>query len=208
MVNVWRLMAHNNRCCHLPMIRWAIANQRIALGWGLIGDVRQYATPQQIRDAASDHYPDLRNHTKSATSCWNFYEGPTKGPGRHFFPSAIANLDMSRNTMQCGDLVILKTNIGPRFGFRNSVVIRVRGPYEFVAPPEYANPPEALSCLVCYGYQHQRQAEVADIDPEALWHAARPILPGQDKFAALVRCHEVGKRVVDGLARNRHLEGR
>ena len=201
MVNVWRLMAHNDECCHLPMIQWAKDNNRIALGWGLIGDIRHFATPQDIADAAcrtgSPYYQTTK--TKCATSCWNFYEGPKEGPARYFYPSALGAPDNSCNTMQCDDLVILKTRIGPRGGFRNSVVMRVTGPYEYIAPPQ------ALPCLADYEYQNQREAEVTDICPEALWHQVRPILPGQNKFNALVRCHAVGQAVVNGLARNRHL---
>ena len=52
MVNVWRLMAHHVKGCQFEMIRWSMANCRIALGWGLIKNIRQHANPVDIAKAA------------------------------------------------------------------------------------------------------------------------------------------------------------
>lgn len=177
MVNVWRLMAHNAQCCHLPMIQWAIANNRIAIGWGLIGDLTQpqFATPADIRAIAGQ----IANHVNDegagaflmkpllGINLWNF-----RGGAHPFYAQAQGGPHPHRQAMQCGDLVILKTDIGPRKGFQNSVVMRVTGPYEYV------DSPQALPCLANYGYQHQRAAkQVPGCDPQALWNAAGG-LPG------------------------------
>ena len=177
MANVWRLMAHNQQHCHLPMIQWAIANSRIAIGWGLIGDLTQpqFTTPKDIRRAAILIADGQDNNRLNAfrrpllgINLWNFRGGP-----HPFYPQAQGGPRSDILAMQCGDLVILKTNIGPREGFQNSVVMRVTGPYEFVASPERINPPQALPCVADYGYQNQRKAvRVAGCDPQALWNAA------------------------------------
>lgn len=121
---------------------------------------------------------------------WNF-----RGGGHPFYPGTQGAPDPHRLAMQFGDLVILKAN-----GYNESVVMRVRGPYEFVPHGDLNVPP--------YGYGHQRQAEVTHIDPQALWEAGEGMLPGQNRFNALVRCHEVEQQEVNGLPRNRHLRTR
>ena len=166
MVNVWRLMAHNAQCCHLPMIQWAVANNRIAIGWGAVGDLTQaqFTTPEDIRTRARK----IANHVNDAgaraflrrpllgINLWNF-----RGGAHPFYAQAQGDPHPHRDAMQCGDLVILKTNNWPQ-----SVVMRVTGPYEYV------DPPQALPCLADYGYQHQRKAVPTGCDPKALWDVA------------------------------------
>lgn len=175
MPNVWRLMAFQRDNRRQKMFRWAIDSNRIAVGWSEVGDLfqPQYATPEDIQAQVNAIFGGQGPPAKVPTAgiqLWNFRGG-------------------AHPAMQCGDLVLLKAD-------RKSVVMRVTGPYEYVARGNATRPP--------FGYQHQREAEVTDIDPNALWEAARPILPGQNRYNALVRCHEVGQRVVNGLARNRH----
>ena len=114
MVNVWRLMAHDDLDQRLTVIRWAKKNERVGIGWDDLGDIRQYETVDQITDAAIEvyHGMGLRNVHRCGAQLWNFCR-----------------------TMQSQDLVILKTG-----RWQESVVMRVREqPYEYVldneAPP-------------------------------------------------------------------------
>ena len=171
MANVWRLIAHHVQACQLPMIQWAIANERIAIGWGAVGNLdqanqAQYATPIAIRQAAAAIALQINDdwllRPLLGINLWNF-----RGGAHPFYAQAQGGPHPQRQAMQCGDLVILKTSIGPRDGFQNSVVMRVTGPYEYV------DPPQPLPCIAGYGYQHQRKAvRVAGCDPQALWNAA------------------------------------
>ena len=166
MVNVWRLMAHNEECCHLPVIQWAKKTTGLPSGWGAVGKLTQaqYTAPGAIRVAArriADQCNDegARDFLWRATlgiNLWNFHGGL----GR-FYPRVNDGPDKHRDAMQCGELVILKTNSGPRKGWKNSVVMRVTGPYKYV------NPPQPLPCLADYGYQHQREAVRKDISLSA-----------------------------------------
>ena len=164
MVNVWRLMAQDDENYQLAMIQWAIAIGRIAIGWGRIGNLSQYASSQKIVEAICREYPGLpkSNKQRSGDQLWNFYR-----------------------MMQCGDLVILKTKVGPRKGWQNSVVMQVKGPYEHVdEQPPY------------HDYQNQREAvQVTNCDPQALWEAAGRMAEGEGQFIrnALIRCqNQVG----------------
>lgn len=171
MVNVWRLMAHHCEDCHLPMIRWSIANNRIAIGWGQVGSLFQaeYTTPEAIRTAARR----IANHVNDE-GAREFLRRPLlginlanfRGGARPFHAQVQGDPHPNLQAMQCGDLVILKTNIGPQDGWTNSVVMRVTGAYEYV------DPPQALPCVANYGYQHQRNAVHTGCDPWALWNEA------------------------------------
>ena len=56
MVNVWRLIAFQDKGCRRQLvIQWAINNERIAIGWGRIGNLGQYATEQNILVAAQNY---------------------------------------------------------------------------------------------------------------------------------------------------------
>lgn len=191
MVNVWRLMAFNEPGHRQQMIQWAINNSRIAIGWTEVGTLNQYETPGDIQHKVFDIYegPPGRSPT-AGIQLWNF-----RGGTHPFYPGVQGGPDPHRLAMQCGDLVILKAN-----GYGESVVMRVQGPYELVPAGDTTLPP--------FGYGHQRKAEVTDIGPQALWHAASTILPGQSPFNALVRLHEVEQEVLNGLPRNRHLRTR
>ena len=187
MVNVWRLMAHHVKCCRLPMIQWAIANNRVALGWGLIDDIGQYAAPRDIRARAGviadqqDNDPlNFYRRPTLGINLWNFYGGP----GRSFYPRVNDDPDGRRDAMRCGDLVILKTD-----AWSQSVVMQVTDPYEYVDLPGHVDPPQALPCLVCYGYRHQRKAVHKDISPKELWVTAGRAVPHQSvRGNALILC--------------------
>ena len=185
MVNVWRLMAFGEEGYGPQMIQWAIDNNRIAIGWSEVGNLIQYATPAGIQKRVRDIFGGPRNPGGAPTAgiqLWNF-----RGGSYPFHARAQNGPDPHRLAMRGGDLIILKTR-------RRSRVMRVKGPYEYVARGDETRPP--------FGYQHQRKAEITCIDGEALWRAARPMLPGQNKFNALVRCHDVGQAVVNNLSRN------
>ena len=142
MVNVWRLIAFQDKGCRRQLvIQWAINNERIAIGWGRIGNLGQYATEQDILAAAQNYlcpqqYPQDKPLQKCVRSCWKFRE------------------------MQPGDLVVYKGN-----DWGGSKVMRVKGPYEYVCNPPGEQPPY-------YDYQHQRKIQVTCIDPYWLWNEA------------------------------------
>ena len=191
MVNVWRLMAFGEAGYRKQMIHWAINNDRIAIGWTEVGPLDQYGTPGDIQIRVNAEFECTQGANPTAgIQLWNFRGGP-----HPLYPGARCGPDPHRLAMQCEDLVILKPN-----DFNQSVVVRVQGPYRFVPPGNFDVPP--------YGYGHRQKVEVTDINPQALWDVASPILPGQSKFNALVRCHEVEQEVMDGLPRNRHLRTR
>ncbi len=127
MVNVWRLMAHHDKCYQLRMIQWAKANNRIAIGWD-VGSLAQYETPGDIQKEVRKQFLGQGPPGEAPTAgiqLWNirggkhsFYAGV--GAGRHRYDLA----------MQCEDLVILKPSDWPQ-----SVVMRVTGAYEYVPSP-------------------------------------------------------------------------
>lgn len=150
-------MAFNEANYRWQVIQWAIANGRIAIGWSEVGTLCQYATPGDIQNQVGIIFGGPNNPGGAPTAgiqLWNFRGGPHPfyaqaqgGPHPHFL------------AMQCGDLVILKANNWPQ-----SVVMRVQGPYQYVPHVPIGQPP--------YGYRHQRNAQVTDIDPQGLWNAA------------------------------------
>ena len=100
-VTIWRLIAHHeNRDAALC---WSLKNERIAVGWGAIGDIRakDYESSEEIRDAIGHFYPELRSSSNGGFSLWNFFD-----------------------VMKRGDLVIVR-------GAKSSCVIEVTGDYFF-----------------------------------------------------------------------------
>lgn len=95
---VWRLMTHHERPEEL--LRWAKTAQRIAIGWGRIGDLnaRCHTSPESIRDAILRAYPGARNAQPGCQSLWDFWR-----------------------SVKPNDLVILSTR-------RRAAVVRVAGP--------------------------------------------------------------------------------
>lgn len=59
--------------------------------------------------------------------------------------------------------------------------MRVGGPYHFVR--EEQQPPAE-------GYQHQRDAELLELDPDKLWARAGGMADGCDRYCPLVRCRK------------------
>ena len=83
----------------------------------LIGDIEQYAAPDDIVEAVRCKYQGVlpeSNITRSGGQLWNFC-----------------------HLMQCGDLVIYKGNDGRNW--KDSVVMLVTGPYKYVDPPPPLN---------------------------------------------------------------------
>lgn len=104
-VNIWRLIAHHDHPD--AALAWTKQNRRIALGWGFVGDLQNYASASQIASAierafqAGEHPSD--NAAAGGINLWDF-----------------------RETMRIGDLVIL-SNAATR-----ELVVEVTGDYEFV----------------------------------------------------------------------------
>ena len=107
-MNIWRLMTHHTNPDNA--LAWSRQSQRIAIGWGQVGDIRKqgYTSPQDISAAITQLIREGKhpyNNAGQGGAClWNFY---------------IA--------MQKGDLVILNTKHGP------SLVVKVKGDYEWQA---------------------------------------------------------------------------
>ena len=166
MVNVWRLMAHHVEPCRPPMIQWATANNRIAIGWGDVGCLAQYATPEDIQKEVRKQFRGQGPPGEKSTAgiqLWNF-----RGGAHSFYPGVKAGRHQHDWAMQCEDLVILK-------GSGQDVVMRVTGAYEYA---------KKSPCLGknCPGlYQHQRKAvHMAGYDPGELWEEAGGPAPCQD----------------------------
>jgi predicted Mrr-cat superfamily restriction endonuclease len=154
---VWRLMTHHER--PEDMLRWAKTSQRLAIGWGRIGDLmaHHHTSPESIREAIREAYPGVRNASCGGQSLWEFWRA-----------------------MKPDDRVILSTG-------RREAVMRVTGPYQFV--PESQQPPAE-------GYQHQRQAELLELDADELWARAGGMADGYNRYCPLVRCgREIANRV-------------
>jgi len=86
------------------MLHWAKNTGRLAVGWGLIGNIKEnrYFSPQDISAAIKKYYPELKNAGHGGASLYHFCYN-----------------------VQPGDLVILST------GQKRSLVMEVEGGYEF-----------------------------------------------------------------------------
>ena len=106
-MNVWRLIAHHNE--PEKAILWSQRRSQIAIGWGIIGDLRQSA-PQDGTEIAAmirQERPDLNNAHLGGPGLWRFY-----------------------SEMAIGDLVILSD------GKRRRAVMCVTGDYEWTDAPQ------------------------------------------------------------------------
>lgn len=103
-MNIWRMKTH-----HIDpegAVAWSRKHGRIAIGWGRIGDVTEFQTQVDIREAIRSCYPTPQysnNAHLGAPSLWDLC-----------------------HTMQKGDLVILSGR-APR-----ELVVEVIGDYKFV----------------------------------------------------------------------------
>jgi predicted Mrr-cat superfamily restriction endonuclease len=105
--SVWRLVLHHER--DRSQLAWdlTVKNERIALGWGHVGDLStlSFATDRQLSQLVEEQYPDLRNAKTAGPSLRRFSEGVREG-----------------------DLVILSSSAGHP---RRPGVVQVTGPYRF-----------------------------------------------------------------------------
>ena len=104
-MNVWKMIAHH--ADRDSATAWTRQNERIAIGWGSIGDLLQYRSVAEISAAIRENYPIppyKRNAHLGAPSLWDFC-----------------------HTVQKDDLVILKG------GKTGSVVVKIVGKYEYAA---------------------------------------------------------------------------
>ena len=174
---VWKLIAHHQLDCRLPMIQWAKDNDRIAIGWGDVGSLAQYETPEDIREEVEERFRGQGPPGEKSTAgiqLWNF-----RGGAHSFYPGVGAGRHPHDWAMQCDDLVILK-------GSGQDVVMQVTGAYEYA---------KKSPCLGknCPGlYQHQRKAVPTGYDPGELWEKAGGQAGveamSQDTHNALLRC--------------------
>ncbi len=107
-MNTWRLMTHHEN--PKGALEWMRKNERIAIGWGRIGDLRTYnfQSPEEIKAVLRAHpiYPKYPNAASMGPSLWDFYV-----------------------TMQKGELVILSTG-------KRELVVEVIGDYEWRENPD------------------------------------------------------------------------
>ena len=106
-MNVWRLMAHHIRAEQEEAIDWFRVNSRISIGWGEIGDLRDFHGASEISRRIQQVYGHaLRNSPHGGASLWRFYK-----------------------EMEIDDWVIVNDSR------RRRMVMRIKGSYEFVGPP-------------------------------------------------------------------------
>lgn len=111
-MNIWRLIVHHEE--QDRAITWIRLNQRIAIGWGKIGDLRQhkFRSGREIGAAIRRSYPELNNSGDGGSSLWKF-----------------------RNEVRPGDLILLSGNK------TRELVVEVQGDYEYEAIPILNNIP-------------------------------------------------------------------
>lgn len=73
MRNVWRLKTHDTDPD--AALRWMRQNERIALGWGAIGDIaaQSYTDAAQISAAIEAAYPANSNAAQGGLNLWSFF---------------------------------------------------------------------------------------------------------------------------------------
>jgi predicted Mrr-cat superfamily restriction endonuclease len=143
-------MAYHDAAEEDRVINWYRTNSRIAIGWGAIGDLRQFHGPDEISRRVKQVYRD--------TGVW---------PSGHGGPC----LWRFYHEMGIGDLVIVNASADEQR--RRRMVMKIKGPYEFVTAPAVED------------YPHQRVAEYVERDPNELWHGKAL---GENIRWALVRC--------------------
>jgi predicted Mrr-cat superfamily restriction endonuclease len=105
-MNVWRLISHHED--RAGAVAWTKKNGRIAIGWGIIGDIRahNYQSADEIADAIRVAYRTykhpVRNFHSGGHSLWDLYA-----------------------SMKDGDLVILAGTT------TRELVVEIEGPYEW-----------------------------------------------------------------------------
>ena len=98
---VWRLITHHEH--QERVLSWSLRNDRIAIGWSHVGDLKKYMSVQAVQGEAIRLYPQNRNRFQAGEQLWSF-----------------------ANELEKRDLVILSANGGRR------AVLEVTGDYEFV----------------------------------------------------------------------------
>lgn len=78
-MNVWRLITHHREPD--DALRWIRDNERVAIGWGAIGDIgaRGYTSPADVSAAILENYPDATNAAAGGPVLWNFFQEVRKG---------------------------------------------------------------------------------------------------------------------------------
>jgi hypothetical protein len=153
MKTVWRLLIDEPETT-LP---WMLDHNRLAIGWGEIGDVRSFGSLDAIAAAIkvrNQHHPKHAGKPHA-----NVQHGSTSLSDFCF-------------RLKPGDLVIVSDKV------RRRQVWEVVGDYEYV---------EASAAPL--NYQHQRQARIVAMDPDALWRrAGGKLCPGEINYRTLGQC--------------------
>jgi hypothetical protein len=110
----WRLIAHHDPTRQEHMVAWSRREERIALGWGDVGDVSTHGSWREIREALTD-IPKYRRDLSPS----NFVDGGH-------------SLWIFRNEMRIGDKVIIRTKEACE------AVVEVTGDYDWQAAEEAA----------------------------------------------------------------------
>ncbi len=68
---VWRLITHHDDPEYA--LTWSRRNERIALGWGAVGDVsKRYSSRQQIAATVQELFPERNNSVEGGHCLWDF----------------------------------------------------------------------------------------------------------------------------------------
>ena len=83
-MNIWRMMTHHENPQNA--LSWSKLNNRIAIGWGNIGDLslQQLQNSTDISKLIKRHYPEARNSGTGGKSLWSFYSEIQKAILRSF----------------------------------------------------------------------------------------------------------------------------
>jgi hypothetical protein len=106
-MQVWRLIAHHEAPAYgqdaAGAVDWTLRSRRIAIGWGLIGDLATagFHSAADIKSAIRLAYPGLGNAHNGGASLWSFLN------------------------MAVGDLVIVRGKGA------TPLVVEVAGPYQY-----------------------------------------------------------------------------
>lgn len=69
-MNVWRLVTHHED--PEAAVRWTRREDRIAIGWGSAGDLRQYNSPEEIAKGILRAWPESHNYGPGSKQLWDF----------------------------------------------------------------------------------------------------------------------------------------
>ncbi|MBD2752645.1 hypothetical protein [Spirosoma validum] len=70
-MNIWRLISYHEEDLKENVTRRFIEHGRIAIGWGLVGDLNQYRSPEAVKEAIRKHYSTSKNGRIGWPTLWH-----------------------------------------------------------------------------------------------------------------------------------------